>query len=171
MNRLLAILLLFPLLSSSAFANGKKSEGGSISFHVEGHAAEGPKFVRKVKTLAGEHYFKKVPEASNPDIAAFSPFPADDNTTYGVMFQLNKRASQRLNASTNLNQGKLLLAIVNGQAVGVVRIDKPVTDGKLVIWSGITQAEIKLYDQFAPRIGEDPKVWKKRLKYEQKKNQ
>jgi hypothetical protein len=164
------ILLILPLLQTSVIANGKKTPPASISFHVEGSAMEGPKFVRKVKTVAGERYFRKVPEISTHDIVAFSPFPADDQTTYGVLFKLNKRASQRLNASTNLNRGKLLLALVNGQAIGVVRIDKPVTDGMLVIWSGIKENEIKLYDQVAPRIGEDPKTWKKRLKYEEKKN-
>jgi len=170
--KLLAILcLILPILTVSVSASGKKAPPASISFHVEGSGVEGPKFVRKVKTIAGERYFRKVPEISTKDIVAFSPFPADDQTTYGVVFKLSKRAAQRLNASTNLNRGKLLLAIVNGQAVGVVRIDKPVTDGMLVIWSGIKEHEIKLYDQVAPRIGEDPKIWKKRLKYEKKKNQ
>ncbi|NWK56689.1 hypothetical protein HW115_13785 [Verrucomicrobiaceae bacterium N1E253] len=158
-------------LVPTASANGKKTPPASITFHVEGTAAEAPKFTRKVETLAGERYFRKVPEVSTNDIIAFSPFPADDKKTYGVVFQLNKQAAQRLHASTNLNQGKLLLGLVNGQAVGVVRIDKPVTDGMLVIWSGIQQHEIKLYDKLAPRIGEDPKVWKKRLKYEEKKKQ
>ncbi len=69
-----------------------------------------------------------------------------------------------------MNNGKLLIAIVNGQAVSVVKINAPVTDGKLVIWNGIKDHEIKLYDQLAPRIGEDPKIWKKRLKYQQKQN-
>lgn len=163
------LFLILPLLSSPLLANGKKSPVAAITFHIEGSSKEGPKFVRKVKTVAGERYFRKVPEVSTSDIIAFSPFPADDKTTYGLVFQLSKRASTRLNASTNMHNGKLLIAIVNGQAVGVVKIDAPVTDGKLVIWSGIKDHEIKLYDQLAPRIGEDPKIWKKRLKYEQKK--
>lgn len=171
MRFLSVILLTFSLLLPSALANGKKTPPAAISFHLEGSQQEGPKFVRKVNTLAGERYFRKVPEVGTNDIVAFSPFPSDDGTTYGVVFKFSKRAAQRLNASTNLNQGKLLLGLVNGQAVGVVRIDKPVTDGMLVMWGGIQANEIKLYDKLAPRIGEDPKVWKKRLKYEEKKNQ
>jgi hypothetical protein len=169
MKIFVALFFLLPLLSTPLLANGKKAPPASITFHVEGSSQEGPKFVRKVKTIAGERYFRKVPEVSTPDIVAFSPFPADDKTTYGIVFQLSKRASTRLNAATNMNNGKLLIAIVNGQAVGVVKIDAPVTDGQLVIWSGIKDHEIKLYDQLAPRIGEDRKTWKKRLKYEQKK--
>lgn len=164
-------LILFALLimPTVVFASGKKAPPASISFHMEGNAAEAPKFARKVKTLAGEKYFRKVPEISTKDIIAFSPFPADDNRTYGVVFRLSAQAARRLNSVTTMNQGKLLLALVNGQALGVVRIDKPVSDGMLVIWSGIAQQEIKLYDKVAPRIGEDPKKWKKRLKEMKKK--
>ena len=168
--KVLITLLLLPLLTLPASANGKKGTKGSVSFHVQGHAEEGKKFVREVETVAGKQYFRKVPEVSTDDIIAYSPFPAEDPNTYGVILQLSKRAGQRLHASTNLNQGKLLLALINGQAVGVVRIDKPVTDSQLVIWSGIQEREIKMLDQVVPRIGEDPKIWKKRLKYEQKKN-
>ena len=136
---------------------------------MEGSAAEAPRFARKVKTLAGEKYFRKVPEVSSKDIVAFSPFPADDKRTYGLVFKLNTQAARRLQAATTMNHGKLLLSLVNGQALGVVRIDKPVKDGIPVIWSGVKLEEIKLYDQVAPRIGENEKQWKKRLKEEKKK--
>lgn len=167
MKQLLVLLVLLP---GMVMASGKKTPPASISFHLEGHAAEAPKFARKVKTLAGEGYFRKVPEVSSQDIIAFSPFPADDKKTYGIVFKLNTKATRRLQASTTMNQGKLLLALVNGQALGVVRIDKPVKDGMLVIWSGVKLEEIKLYDQVAPRIGEDAKTWKKRLKEAKKKS-
>ncbi|MGB0775462.1 MAG: hypothetical protein ACPGUY_06420, partial [Akkermansiaceae bacterium] len=132
----------------------KKTPPASITFHVQGSGAETAKFVRKVKTVAGTHFFRKVPEVSTKDIIAFSPFPADDKKTYGLVFKLNKTAARRLHASTTMHRGKLLLALINGQAVGVVRIDKPVTDGMLVVWSGVTTEELKLYDKVAPRIGE-----------------
>lgn len=166
---LLLVLFILPATAPHSSASGKKAPPASISFHMEGSAAEAPKFARKIKTLAGEKYFRKVPEVSTKDIVAFSPFPADDNRTYGIVFKLNPQASRRLNGATTMNRGKLLLALVNGQALGVVRIDKPVNDGMLVIWSGIAQQEIKLYDQVAPRIGEDAKKWKKRLKEMKKK--
>lgn len=166
MKQLLLILLFFP---GALMASGKKTPPASISFHMEAHAAEAPRFARKVKTLAGEKYFRKIPEVSSKDIVAFSPFPADDKRTYGLVFKLNAQASRRLQSATNMNRGKLLLALVNGQALGVVTIDKPVTDGMLVIWNGVQLNEIKLYDQVAPRIGEDEKQWKKRLKEQKKK--
>ncbi len=161
-------LLLLLFLPCTLMASGKKAPPASISFHIESHAAEAPRFARKVKTLAGEKYFKVVPAVSTKDIIAFSPFPADDKLTYGLVFKLSPQASRRLQATTNMNQGKLLLTLVNGQAVGVVLIDKPVSDGMLVIWKGIKLEEIRLYDQVAPRIGENKKTWKERLKKEKK---
>ena len=137
---------------------------------MEAHAAEAPRFAREVKTLAGMKHFRKIPEVSSKDIVAFSPFPADDKQTYGLVFQLNTQASRRLRTATNRHQGKHLLALVNGQAMGIVYIDKPVTDGILVIWSGVKLENIKLYDKIAPRIGENEKEWKKRLKENKKKD-
>lgn len=167
---MLVLVLLAPI---PGFASGKKAPPASVTFHMEGSAAEAPKFSRKVRTLAGEKYFRKVPEISTKDVVSFSPFPADDKKTYGLVFKVDKRAQRRLMASTTSNRGKLLLALVNGQALGVVRIDKPVNDGILVIWSGITNEEISKYDLLVPRIGEDEKKWKarvKEIKKQRKKN-
>ena len=158
---ILVFVFLFPTL---VIAGGKKTPPASVTFHLEGTEGEAPRFAREVRTLAGKRFFRKVPEVSTRDVVAFSPFPADDKVSYGIVFKLNKQASRRLQSTTSAHRGKLLLALVNGQAVGVVRIDKPVTDGILVIWSGITQQEIKKYDMLAPRIGEDQKKWKARVK-------
>lgn len=163
-------VILFALMTPAlVFAGGKKTPPASLSFHIEGTAQEGPKFVRKVKTLAGEKHFRKSPEISTRDIIAFSPFPADDKNTYGLILQLNKTAKRRLFTSTSTNRGKLLLTLMNGQAMGVVRVDKPVNDGILVIWSGVTLKEVRQYDLLLPRIGEDKKKWEIRVK-EAKKN-
>ena len=50
------------------------------------------------------------------------------------------------------------------RVVDAVIIDKQITDGILVIWKGVTLPEIKAFDKVAPRLGEDPKTWKKRLR-------
>ena len=163
---LLLSLLLIPTLAT---ASGNKAPPASISFHMEGSAAEAPKFARQFETLAGMGYFRKIPEVSTRNIISFSPFPADDKKTYGIVFKLNEQGRKRLLEATTMNQGRLLLALVNGQPLGVVRIDKPVNDGTLVIWSGVTQQEISLYDKVAPRTGEDHKEWKQRLKQMKKK--
>ena len=72
------MIMLALLAPVSAYAGGKKTPPASITFHMEGAAAEAPKFARKVRTLAGDRYFRKVPEVATRDIVAYSPFPADD---------------------------------------------------------------------------------------------
>lgn len=159
--RLLLIALLLP---STLWASGKKPPPAAVSFHLEASASEAPKFARRINTVLGPRYFRSMPIVSTKDIVAFSPFPADDQKSYGLAFKLSPQAARRLQGETSLNRGKLVIAIVNRQPVGVVRIDKPVTDGILIVWKGIKLEEIRLYDQLAPRIGESPKKWKERLK-------
>ena len=47
---------------------------------------------------------------------------------------------------------------------GPWQFDKQVTDGMLIIWKGVTLPEIKAFDKVKPRLGEDYKTWKKRLR-------
>ena len=59
--------------------------------------------------------------------------------------------------------------MINGQPHGVVRIDRPISDGILVIWKGVKLEHIRFYDETLPRIGESKKEWKERRKKEKKK--
>ena len=159
------LLLAFIISSHAALANGKKIPPALISFHLEGIAAEAPKFAQPAITLAGKGYFRIVPEISNKDIIAFSPFPSpDEPNSYGIVFQIKPVAGKRLERVSTINQGKLLLAKVNGEPHDVVRIDRPITDSKLVIWRGLTLEQIRLYDHIVPRIGETKEEWKKKVK-------
>lgn len=77
---------------------------------------------------------------------------------------MNRAGRQRLAATTTANTGKMLLARLNGRTLDVVKIDKPINDGQLVIWQGVTAREIALMDSKMPRIGESAEEWKKRKK-------
>ena len=162
MPRSLAIAFAVALLPGTLMAGGKKAAEFSVSFHLE--ATPGERQAFKQLTNGKEVFYRKSPEVSTKDIIAFRPFPADEGQTYGVIFQLNKAAAGRLRSLSTAEQGSLLLAVVNGQVRDAVVIDKPVGDGLIVIWKWITLAEVKLADKHRPRIGEDPKAWKKRLK-------
>ena len=98
-------------------------------------------------------YFRRVPEFSLMDMAAFSPFPADIGEDYGVAFKLKGNVTARLSALSNVNQGKWMISQMNGRVVGGVMIDKQIDDGVLIIWKGVTLAEIALLDATIPRIG------------------
>jgi len=151
------LLLVFLSFTSVSHAGGKAGETANVSFHIETESSDNPKMIFPFQVAGQTRYFRRVPEVTAKDIAAFGPFPSDDGQTYGVAFRLKDNAKNRLAAISNTNQGKWLVAQVNGRFVDAVIIDKPVTDGYLIIWKGVTLEEINLYDKVAPRIGAEKK--------------
>ncbi len=151
-------LVLPDVVAPPALAGGKAGEDAVVSFHMETDHAENPKMVVPVQAGGKTRYFRRMPEIVMRDIAAFRPFPGDDNAnTYGIVFQLKNAASRRLANITNANQGRMMLAMTNGRPVDMVLIDQTVDDGFIVIWKGVTEADIRLYDDAVPRIGEEKK--------------
>jgi hypothetical protein len=145
----LGCLLLLP----AAQAGGKAGEKPSVSFHMQMDATDNPKMIFP-QVMDGEtRYFSRSPDISVKDIAAFSPFPSEDGQSYGVAFQLKPPAARRLSALTGINRGRWMVSQVSGRVVDGVMIDQQVNDGFIIIWKGVTLAEIELYDKLAPRIG------------------
>lgn len=155
------LALVFTAFPALCHAGGKAGDAAAVSFHIETEGNENPKMVAPFDVGGQQRFFRRMPEVSMKDFSAFSPFPSDDGQTYGVVFQLKAAANRRLSAITQVNQGKMLIAQVNGRVVDAVIIDKPVNDGLIVIWKGITDAEIKQYDKVAPRIGAEDKKKKR----------
>jgi hypothetical protein len=146
------------MTSPVADAGGKAGEDAVVSFHMETEHAENPNLVFSLEISGKVRHFRRMPEISTRDIAAFRPFPGDDGAnTYGVVFQLKNQAARRLSNLTAANQGRMMVAMANGRVVDGVMIDQQVDDGFIVIWKGITEADIRLYDKEAPRIGEEKK--------------
>jgi len=140
--------------SITAMAGGKAGGDPAVSFHLETEASDNPRMIFSLDIAGKTRYFRRLPEINARDVAAFRPFPGDDGAnTYGIIFQLKNPAARRLTNLTNANQGRMMLAMVNGRPVDAVMIDKPVDDGFIVIWKGVTDAEIQMYDKAAPRIG------------------
>lgn len=169
MIRLITALAFFLALPAASMAGGKKPPPVTVSFHLQGDAGEGKKLVFPFTTAGKTIYYRRHPEFTSEDIVAFQSFPSDDPSSYGLVLQLNKVARQRLSSMSASNNGKFLLAMVNGTVRDAVIIDREVHDGLLVIWQRIGAAEVRAADTLMPKIGEDPKAWKKRLKEQKKK--
>ena len=149
-----AALAMFAMCAP-AVAGGNAEEDPMVTFHIETEHAENPQLVFPIEAGGKTRYFRRMPEIGTRDIQAFRPFPGDDGAnTYGIIFQLKNNAAKRLHNITTANHGRMLLAMTNGRPVDMVRIDQPVDDGFIVIWKGVTEADIRLYDKAAPRIGE-----------------
>ncbi|MBN8461100.1 MAG: hypothetical protein J0M04_25015 [Verrucomicrobia bacterium] len=162
--RIIALSGLLTLgLGPAASAGGKAGEMGMVTFHLETEDGGNPKMVSPPQMYEGkERFFLRTPEISMKDVVAFSPFPSGAGEEYGIVFQLREAAKRRLTAISQANQGKFLLAQVNGRFVDGVLIDKPVEDGLIVVWKGLSAEDVKLFDNELPRIGEDGKKKKKK---------
>jgi hypothetical protein len=158
MNRLRAAILtgLMVLVTSPVCpASGKAGEMGMVTFHLETEAGGNPKMVFELKDDDKSRFYSRTPVITMKDATAFAPFPSGTGEMYGAMFKLSKAATGRLNSLSNANIGRFLLAQANGRVVDGVLIDKPVNDGFIVIWKGLTQEDIKLFDKVLPRIDSD----------------
>lgn len=158
-----AALLLFVLSGlfwpQPAAAAGKKPQEGTITFHIEGTGSDHPKMVFRVPE--SNRVFQRLASISTEDVGSFQAFPSDDGN-YGAVFHLRKRGANRLGALSTAAKGRYLLAAANGRPVNVVLIDKPVTDGRLVVWHGLARSDVLRLDLALPRVGEDKKAWKLR---------
>jgi hypothetical protein len=147
---MMTVLVLAPPL----FASGKKENKASVTFHIETEASENPKMIFPQVVGEQTRYFRRMPEIGMKDIVSFSPFPSDVGEGFGIVFRLKSNAVNRFAAITAANQGRWLISQVNGRAVDGVIIDKQVNDGFIVIWKGVTLADVELLDEQLPRADE-----------------
>ena len=123
------------------------------------------------QTAIGKKHFRITSEFKTDEIIGHRPFPSPHaETEYGMIFQFNKDAKRRLYQMTINNKGKYLIVFMNGKPIDMLRIDKEVSDGIICVWRGILPSDVHKADKLVPRIGEDPKKWKARLKADAKKS-
>ena len=148
-----AVLALVP----AAFAGGKKEAKSTVSFHIETAGTDNPKMIVPQEIGGQQRFFMRSPEIDSKEIESFAPFPSDVPGEYGIVFRVKPAAVGRLAAVTNANQGRWMITQLNGRVVGGVIIDQQISDGRLVVWSGVTLNDISLLDQQYSRTGESGK--------------
>lgn len=155
------LIILITAFSPALEASGKKKMKATVSFHIETDSNDNPKMIFPQMANGQTRHFRRIPEVSSKDIESFSPFPSEVGGDYGIVFKLKDHASKRFSAITNANQGKWLIAQLNGRVVDGVFIDQPINDGNIVIWKGATLADVAILDEDLPRIGAEGKKKKK----------
>ncbi len=151
------VVLAVYLGGGAASAAGDKKQAAVISFHMETEATDNPKMIFPHEVFGHQRVFRRIPELSSKDLVAFSPFPAEDQASYGVVFQLKEAARRRFAAITSVSQGKWLVCQAFGRIVDGVVIDEAIDDGAVVVWKGLSLEEIQEMDKTIPRIGENKK--------------
>lgn len=160
--RIAAVLVtLVTAFSPVAFAGAKADNKASISIHMETENSDNPKMIFQQEIGGRTRYFRRMPEVSTKDIIAFSPFPSEAGGDFGVVFRLKDNVAGRLSAITSSNQGRWLITMINGRPVDGVLIDKQIDDGIIVAWKGVSLADIAIFDESLPRIGDDGRKKKK----------
>jgi len=96
---------------------------------------------------------EKIPWISEHDVAAFSPYPAQDGT-YGALFQLDEHGRVVLDTLSVERRGGLLFVFINGRLITELQIDKRVSDGKIYIPSALTAGDIDLMKKQWRLIGQ-----------------
>ena len=152
-----SVILLLLCLALPAWGGDSKGKNMALSFHLETDNAANPKMAFPQDIAGKKLFFQRAADITTKDVVAMGPFLADNQVDYGVVLKLKKAAAGRLENLTTANQGRHLLAKFNGRVVDVVLIDQPVKDGYIVIWNGITDAEIKECDKHLPRIAKEQK--------------
>lgn len=123
-----------------------------ITCHVQSNQVEHPSEIMRIPIGGQQMTFKKVPEFSQRSIAAFESFPAENGQGNGVLLKLDAKGKNYLEVASRLNQGMIMLTMVNGMPVDMVRLDQPISDGLFTIWRGLSDESIADMDKFYPRI-------------------
>ena len=125
---------------------------------METDVSDNPKMIFPQLANGQTRYFRRMPDVSLKDMASFNPFPSEfGGDDYGIVFRLKPNAVNRFAALTNANQGRWMISQVNGRVADGFLIDRQVSDGVVVIWKGVTLADIALFDAQLPRTGEEGK--------------
>ena len=158
--RLAALLMLVVttwMTTPVVLGGGKADNKVSLTFHMETDATDNPKMIFSQLVSGRVRYFRRMPEITTRDVQSFSPFPAEGSDSYGIVFKLNETGAKRLAVVTNANQGRWMIAQMNGRVVDGVFIDRPINDGVVVVWKDASLADINVFDDALPRIGQEGK--------------
>ncbi len=150
----LALGLAFVLTGCGAFESINKKPKFTVSFHSETGEFESPRAIFKyqIPGRQGQTTFKRVPEFTQENVSAFHSFPAANGNGYGITLRLDFRGTNNLDLMTRTHVGEVALALVNGTPVDYLTIDRPVSDGMVTIWEGVSEPVIKLMQAKWPAI-------------------
>lgn len=151
----LRIAALFSLIVSllSSCSSLDKEPKVIITVFSQGSDMDSPKTIFRRNIEGRSVVLKVIPEFTQKSIVAFHSFEAPDGT-YGVTLKLDFKGTNALEIVTRMQQGGILVSMVNAAVVDYVTIDQVITDGLFTIWRGLPEELIAEMDKAYPRINE-----------------
>jgi hypothetical protein len=134
-------------LAASGLQAGEKAPQFIISFHEEGSAEEGKRFVRTIPINGKDVAFRLQPTLTQENIKKWWPFKSADGISYGAVFWLDDAGDRALQRIGSAMKEQYLVAAVNKVPLDVVRIDNTPADNRLVIWKGIDSVLFPAFDK------------------------
>ena len=133
---------------------GKKTKGYLVTVHIEGSEEEAPKFAAPAKlgSESRQYYFKIIPEFTDDHIAWFYPFVSEDGKSFGAAFKLQSFQVEALKGLTLQHSGKLLGIRIPSAPVQAVLIDRPIDDGIIVFWEGLSKEHLQFFEKKFPHV-------------------
>ena len=152
MRRLLIVALFF------AFAATMEAGRHCIfRVHVGANANDTDTFAQPVHSRTGRDVFiEKTPWINERDVKAFYPYRAGDGS-YAALLLLDDHGRTILDTMSVERRGSLLFVFVNGRPLTELQVDRRVSDGKIYLASGLTEADIKLMNKDWKLLGRQKK--------------
>ncbi|MFQ3670163.1 MAG: hypothetical protein SNJ84_01745 [Verrucomicrobiia bacterium] len=91
-------------------------------------------------------YIRKLPEVTERHFQSIERLPSG-----AVLIQLNAVGRGMLEAATSSYQGMILVVLCNGRVLYDAVIDVPLRDGRFIIPGGMTDEEIRLFQELIER--------------------
>jgi len=141
MRRLLGAALVFSL----ALSVPAGTRHCIFRVHLEANARDGEVFAQPIRSITGRTVFiEKIPWLSERDVQRFYPYRAADGSgSYGALLELDDHGRTVLDGLSVEHRGSYLYVFINGRPLTEFQVDRRVSDGKIYLASGLTEADIK----------------------------
>ncbi|MGI8890720.1 MAG: hypothetical protein ACR2G0_08055 [Chthoniobacterales bacterium] len=115
--------------------------------HITANAKDGSAFAQPVPSFnGGKVFIEKTPWLSERDVKAFRPYHAADGS-YAALLEFDDHGRTVLDTLSVERRGSSLFVFLNGRALTELLVDRRVSDGKMYLASGLTEADIKLMNK------------------------
>jgi hypothetical protein len=135
--RALALVFLLGVSGASAASHC------AFRVHLAANANDGAVFAQPIRSLSGKNVFiERTAWLSERDVKAFYPYQSTDGS-YGALLLLDDHGRTVLDTLSVEHRGAVLFVFVNGRPLTELQVDRRVSDGKIYLASGLTDADLK----------------------------
>ncbi len=148
--RSLSIAALFLVLVVRADSG---SQHCTFRVHVAANANDGSVFAQPIRSPTGHDVFiERNAWLTERDVKSYYPYRAT-NGSYAALLQLDDHGRTVLDTLSVERRGSYLFVFVNGRSLTELQVDRRVSDGKIYLPSGLTEADIRLMNKDWKLIG------------------